>query len=82
MFYIFMWSKCKGAVQNFFLEFCFTYYNVIIYLYFFFLFEHKLHFCDLIFSNDFIRFHRIALRTMQFQLNFNIRNSMHSKSKL
>ena len=29
-------------------------------LYIFFLFKHKLYFCDFIFYDDFIRFHRIS----------------------
>ena len=52
--------EVEGVVQYFFLEFCFTYYTIIHIIYIFFLFKHKLHFCDFIFYNDFIKFHRIS----------------------
>ena len=64
-FYFLCGRSVRGCAIFFFIEFCFNYYTVIyICILHFFLFKHKLHFCYFIFYNDFIRFHRISLRTM------------------
>ena len=66
MFYFFF--LCGRSVRGcaiFVFRILFYILYCYIYLYFiFWLFKHKLHFCDFVFYNDFIRFHRISLRTI------------------
>ena len=71
-------------MQYVFLEFCFTYYTVYytitcIYVCIFFLFKHKLHFCDFLFynDNDFIRISSNFIKNNVISAKF-----QHSKSKL